>query len=69
MPVSFVFQHVKDPKLTSRMVIFIFRNRLSVLDWPAQSLDQNLIENLLGNVQRELDCLESSFADVIIPKI
>lgn len=36
IPVSYVFQHVKDPKDTSRMVIFLYLSEsiVTVMEWP-----------------------------------
>lgn len=70
MPVTCVFQHDNDPKHTSRMVkAYLLESSVAVLDWPAQSPDLNPIENLWGHVQRELDGIPNSSADVLFQNI
>ena len=49
---SFIFQQDNDPKHTSRLAKeFFTENNITVLDWPAQSLDLNPIEYLWAHIK------------------
>lgn len=55
---SFIFQHGNDPKHTTN-VVKAFLNRkihngtLSVMNWPPQSQDLNLFEEVWNHLDRE----------------
>jgi hypothetical protein len=55
LPSSSLFMHDIDPKHTAkRTKEWLERNQINVMDWPAQSPDMNLIENLWQIVDQRL---------------
>ena len=53
-----VFQHDDDPKHTARVIKNYLENKkrdgsLTVLNWPAQSPDMNIIEQVLTYMEKE----------------
>ena len=54
-PDDIVFQQDNDPKHTSRQAQEWFeKNRVTVLPWPASSLDMNLIEHVWDMLDRKV---------------
>ena len=59
-------QHDNDPKHTSRVVKdFLRSENINVIDWPAQSLDLNPIENLWEDVDRSINRDRCSNLDLL----
>jgi hypothetical protein len=54
-PHKVVFQHDNDPKHTAKIVqLWLADQKFQVLEWPAQSSDQNLVENLWFHLKQAL---------------
>ncbi|CAK1580671.1 unnamed protein product [Parnassius mnemosyne] len=55
MPVTWIFQHDNDPKhMANSVKYFLSEQRISVLNWPTNSLDLNPIENLWYIVKKKV---------------
>ncbi|KAG0892824.1 hypothetical protein G6F33_013942 [Rhizopus arrhizus] len=56
-----IFQHDNDPKHTSKVVKeYLQKQSYTVLQWPAQSLDLNPIENMWSLLKRRLNDYETA---------
>lgn len=61
LPVTWIFQHDNDPKHTARSVkSFLSEQRVTMLDWPANSPDLNPIENLWYVVKKKVSVKRNS---------
>ena len=59
IPLIWKFMHDNDPKQTSRLVkSCLEENNITVLKWPAQSLELNPIENLWNNVEEHVRAVQ-----------
>lgn len=57
----FIFQHDNDPKHTSLLVKnYLQTNKVNVIKWPAQSPDLNPIENMWGDLKKNVHARKPS---------
>ncbi len=55
MPLKWVMQQDNDPKHTSKKAKeWFLRNKIEVMEWPAQSPDLNPIENLWADIKKNI---------------
>lgn len=64
-PSTFIFQQDNAPIHSSRAAItFLTENNISVLEWPANSPDMNIIESIWAYIKKRLDDYEEDAKDL-----